>query len=100
MTEGVVTDAGTPLCDYAVGPTPAYSLSKALLNAHTRLWHRQLVSEGISKSVRVMAVCPGNFQSPLSQPGIGLYGFCILLCLIMLALALASLCYTLQFSKY
>lgn len=70
MMKGVVTDgAGTPLSEYAVGPTPAYSLSKALLNTHTRLWHRQLISEGLLKSVRVMSVCPGNFQSPLSQPG-------------------------------
>jgi len=75
MTKGILTDTGMPLSDYAVGPTPAYSLSKALLNTHTRLWHQQLVNEGISKYVRVMAVCPGNFESPISQPGIDLLFF-------------------------
>lgn len=69
MTRGVTDDRGASLIHYAVGPTPAYSLSKALLNAHTRLWQQELINAGLQESVRVIAVCPGNFLSPMSQPG-------------------------------
>ena len=50
-----------PSFSYAHGPTPMYSLSKALLNAYTRLSHGTV--PGVR---RVVAVCPGNFESPMT----------------------------------
>lgn len=50
--------------EYAYGDTPMYSVSKALLNAGTRVLH-----EGLSVDCRVrkiISVCPGNFPSPMS----------------------------------
>ncbi len=54
-----------PQQDLAHGPSPAYSLSKALLNRATAIMHREY---GCSKAVRVLACCPGDFASPMSTP--------------------------------
>ena len=51
-----------PSFSYAHGPTPLYSLSKALLNAYTRLSN----CVGAPERRRVLAVCPGNFESPMT----------------------------------
>lgn len=48
----------------AVGATPAYSLSKAVLNRITQLLSGQ--RHASPASVRVVSVCPGNFLSPLT----------------------------------
>lgn len=47
--------------EYAYGETPFYSLSKALLNAYTRVRANE-----VDSNVRIYSVCPGNFQSPMS----------------------------------
>ena len=47
--------------EYGFGDSPFYSLSKALLNTATRLLHQEY-----SPHVRAIAVCPGNFISPMS----------------------------------
>ena len=47
--------------EYAYGETPFYSLSKALLNAYTRVRANE-----VEQNVRIFSVCPGNFQSPMS----------------------------------
>ena len=48
----------------AVGATPAYSLSKAVLNRFTQLLSEQ--RHALPVAVRVVSVCPGNFLSPLT----------------------------------
>ena len=50
--------------ELAVGPTPAYSISKALLNAFTRVYNAETAPK-----IRVVSVCPGNFASPMSTAG-------------------------------
>lgn len=59
--------------DYAFGPTPLYSYSKALLNKLTRLQHihyNTLQTSNINNiDLRFISVCPGNFVSSMSQPG-------------------------------
>lgn len=52
--------------EVAYGSTPSYSVSKALLNASTRVLHSRLLARGNS-SVRVIAVCPGNFRSAMTS---------------------------------
>ena len=47
--------------EYAYGETPFYSLSKAMLNAYTRVRANE-----VEQNVRIFSVCPGNFQSPMS----------------------------------
>jgi NAD(P)-dependent dehydrogenase (short-subunit alcohol dehydrogenase family) len=47
-----------PSLEYAFGPTPFYSLSKAALNAGTRTLHSQTPD-----NVRVLALCPGDISS-------------------------------------
>jgi NAD(P)-dependent dehydrogenase (short-subunit alcohol dehydrogenase family) len=59
--------------EYAFGPTPFYSLSKALLNVYTRIAHERLSAaagsgSGLGLRSRVISVCPGNFHSPMSRP--------------------------------
>lgn len=62
--------------EYAFGDTPFYSLSKALLNRGTQLLHSQYCQAPIDRlnSIgsrrrrrRIIAVCPGNFASPMSS---------------------------------
>jgi NAD(P)-dependent dehydrogenase (short-subunit alcohol dehydrogenase family) len=50
-----------PSFEYAYGDTPAYSVSKALLNALTRVTQREA-----PRGVRCVCVCPGNVASPMS----------------------------------
>ena len=49
--------------EYAFGPTPMYSLSKAMLNKGTYLLHNDKHKQNEAK---LLAVCPGNFKSPMS----------------------------------
>eukprot|EP01039_Chlorochromonas_danica_P003968 gene3968-4342_t len=44
-----------------MGNTPMYSLSKALLNHLTRLLHEQAPG-----NCRIIACCPGNFESVMT----------------------------------
>lgn len=57
--------------EYAYGSTPFYSLSKAFLNAGTRLLWKQFKLQHqvslINTQYRVHAVCPGNFQSDMTS---------------------------------
>jgi NAD(P)-dependent dehydrogenase (short-subunit alcohol dehydrogenase family) len=50
-----------PALELACGPTPAYSLSKALLNAATRCSSSSNSSGKVSP--RVFAVCPGDVDT-------------------------------------
>lgn len=47
--------------EYAHGPTPAYSVSKAFLNAVTRV-----MADACAEHVVINAVCPGDVWSPLA----------------------------------
>lgn len=58
----VLLDQFRPSTEYAFGPTPFYSVSKALLNKATELCHAESQS-----NMRVISCCPGNFASPMSQ---------------------------------
>lgn len=49
--------------ELAAGPSPLYSLSKALLNRATHLQHLSAPA-----GMRIIACCPGNFPSPMSTP--------------------------------
>ena len=57
--------------EVAFGDTPWYSLSKALLNHATLLLHRQCNNpdkiQYHNKNVRILAVCPGDFVSPMTS---------------------------------
>ena len=59
--------------EYATGPTPLYSLSKALLNAYTRIFHKQFIEKYNAKygynKIRMVSVCPDNFISHMSTDG-------------------------------
>lgn len=50
----------------AFGPTPCYSISKALLNKLTQLYHRRTEDNKL-KNMRTLACCPGNFISPMTD---------------------------------
>lgn len=50
--------------EYAFGVAPSYSLSKALLNVGTSLLHKQYCN---ASNRSIIAVCPGNVQSPMSS---------------------------------
>ncbi len=50
--------------EYAFGPTPTYSVSKALLNKGTYLLHREKQHD--YEKARILTVCPGNFKSAMS----------------------------------
>ena len=50
-----------PQVEYGFGETPMYSLSKALLNSFTRIFHTKCAGQ-----CRVLAVCPGDFESPMT----------------------------------
>lgn len=52
-----------PQVEYGFGETPMYSLSKALLNSFTRIFHAKCAGR-----CRVLAVCPGDFESPMTAP--------------------------------
>jgi NAD(P)-dependent dehydrogenase (short-subunit alcohol dehydrogenase family) len=57
--------------EYAYGSTPMYSFSKALLNAATRVQHSAFAGRvnnnyHIDTRRRAIAVCPGNFKSPMT----------------------------------
>jgi NAD(P)-dependent dehydrogenase (short-subunit alcohol dehydrogenase family) len=52
--------------ELAYGPTPCYSVSKAILNKITQLFIH--VNEIPSSHWRSIACCPGNFASPMSTP--------------------------------
>lgn len=59
--------------EYAFGPTPYYSLSKALLNVYTRVAQERLpallgLESELESESRVVSVCPGNFRSPMTRP--------------------------------
>jgi hypothetical protein len=43
-----------------------YSLSKALLNAFTRIVASQTPQTDTHQQTRIIAACPGNFLSPMS----------------------------------
>ena len=48
-------------------PSPAYSLSKAFLNKATSLLQRAVDTTIVSEiPIRIVAVCPGNFLSPMT----------------------------------
>lgn len=66
--EALIRDATSTLHarQLAHGDTPAYSVSKALLNRGAWLLHREAAASVASCSV--VSVCPGNFQSPMSTP--------------------------------
>ena len=49
--------------EYAFGPTPMYSLSKALFNKGSYLLHKENYDY---RGGRIIAVCPGNFKSQMS----------------------------------
>ena len=60
-----------PHFEYAYGSTPMYSLSKSLLNVYTRITHQERLNSLLSSSStstydRILSVCPGNFQSPMT----------------------------------
>ena len=50
--------------EYAFGPTPMYSLSKALLNKGTYLLQQDVQYD--HQRSRILAICPGNFKSTMS----------------------------------
>ena len=59
--------------EVAFGDTPWYSVSKAMLNAGTRLQQQAFEEAGVEEGtkymlapVRVMALCPGDFASPMT----------------------------------
>jgi NAD(P)-dependent dehydrogenase (short-subunit alcohol dehydrogenase family) len=65
-----------PALELACGPTPAYSLSKALLNAATRCSNSSIdnSSNGASpcgESQRVFAVCPGDVATRMCSAAAG-----------------------------
>ena len=65
----VATSLPTFYCEeleYAFGPTPMYSVSKALLNRGTRILQDKLEATRAAKQAIVLAVCPGNFESAMS----------------------------------
>jgi NAD(P)-dependent dehydrogenase (short-subunit alcohol dehydrogenase family) len=52
--------------EYARGPTPMYSLSKAFLNQGTILFDEMIHARNLAPRYKIFAVCPGNFPSPMS----------------------------------
>lgn len=54
-----------PAFEYAHGPTPMYSLSKAILNKSTQLLHEEHGC-ATGSNIRILACCPGNVASPMS----------------------------------
>jgi NAD(P)-dependent dehydrogenase (short-subunit alcohol dehydrogenase family) len=60
-----------PSFEYAFGNTPIYSLSKALVNSYTKLLQQEYQS--IKSRIRVISICPGNFESPMTTPGYQVY---------------------------
>lgn len=52
--------------EYAYGSSPMYSFSKSLLNAGTRALHNHIIGSPYPSRRVVLAVCPGNFASPMS----------------------------------
>ena len=48
--------------EYAHGPTPMYSLSKLMMNKAALLLQNMVDKFELSESVRIVALCPGNFQ--------------------------------------
>lgn len=60
--------------EYAFGPTPMYSVSKAFLNVGTKLLQSAYEK---NKRSRVIAVCPGNFLSPMSTAEETLDAICV-----------------------
>lgn len=53
--------------EYAHGPTPAYSVSKAVLNRATRLLAAE---EGDDSSILINAVCPGDVATDMLSDGV------------------------------
>eukprot|EP00953_Heterococcus_sp_UTEX-ZZ885_P022592 12492-Heterococcus_DN1.PRE.1 len=60
-----------PALELACGPTPAYSLSKALLNAATRCSSSNNNSSSCGASQRVFAVCPGDVATRMCSAAAG-----------------------------
>ena len=48
--------------EYAYGPTPMYSLSKLMMNKVAVLLQKMVDRLGLTDSMRIIAVCPGNFE--------------------------------------
>lgn len=61
----VLQNTYNPSFDYAHGPSPMYSVSKAILNKSTQLLHKEHGSERDS-NIRILSCCPGNVASPMS----------------------------------
>ena len=53
-----------PNFEYSYGPTPLYSLSKALLNSYTKIKGGEY--EKLPSNISIFSVCPGNVASPMS----------------------------------
>lgn len=64
--------------EMAFGPTPAYSLSKAAVNAAVRTWAPRLIrpatvptsssnTGGVVAGVRLVAVCPGDVLTRMTS---------------------------------
>lgn len=51
---------------FSNGNTPLYSVSKAILNAGTRVFHQSIVDRGF-QNCRVFSVCPGNIESSMTS---------------------------------
>ena len=51
---------------FSNGNTPLYSVSKAMLNAGTRVFHQSIVSRGF-QNCRIFSVCPGNVESSMTS---------------------------------
>eukprot|EP01041_Mallomonas_annulata_P008371 gene8371-17252_t len=62
----LLTDPFDTSFEYAYGDTPMYSLSKAFLNTAIRIINNQNLFL-LPSNIRVLAVCPGNFQSPMTS---------------------------------
>jgi NAD(P)-dependent dehydrogenase (short-subunit alcohol dehydrogenase family) len=60
-----------PALELACGPTPAYSLSKALLNAATRCSSNSNGASSYGVSPRVFAVCPGDVATRMCSAAAG-----------------------------
>jgi NAD(P)-dependent dehydrogenase (short-subunit alcohol dehydrogenase family) len=55
-----------PALEYAHGPAPMYSLSKAFLNHATVLFHQVFQEKNLYPRYKIFSCCPGNFPSQMS----------------------------------
>jgi NAD(P)-dependent dehydrogenase (short-subunit alcohol dehydrogenase family) len=63
--------------EFACGPTPFYSLSKALLNKGSQILNKYLHGGEIAghNRARIICVCPGDFSSPIGVMTAGTVDF-------------------------